>query len=62
MRAIISVGPDQVELRELSIPKLKKGWVLIRTLYGGICGSDVTIRVGHHPRAKQLLVMGHEMV
>ncbi|MDR3200276.1 MAG: alcohol dehydrogenase catalytic domain-containing protein, partial [Spirochaetales bacterium] len=61
-RALVWAGPNQIELRSLPVPELQEGWALIRTLYGGICGSDITIRGGHHPRAKAPLVMGHEVV
>jgi 2-desacetyl-2-hydroxyethyl bacteriochlorophyllide A dehydrogenase len=61
MKALVWAGPGQVELREVPIPEPQEGWALVRTLYGGICGSDITIRSGQHPRAKAPLVMGHEM-
>jgi len=62
MRALVWTGPERVELQELPVPRPVEGWALIRTVYGGICGSDITIRGGHHPRAKPPLIMGHEMV
>jgi 2-desacetyl-2-hydroxyethyl bacteriochlorophyllide A dehydrogenase len=61
MRALVWTGPEKVELQELPIPRPAEGWALIRTIYGGICGSDITIRGGHHPRARPPLIMGHEM-
>jgi 2-desacetyl-2-hydroxyethyl bacteriochlorophyllide A dehydrogenase len=61
MEALVWAGPNQVELRKLPVPEPQEGWALVRTLYGGICGSDITIRSGHHPRAKAPLVMGHEV-
>ena len=33
---------------------------MIRVAYAGICGSDMIIYQGVHPRAKAPLVMGHE--
>jgi 2-desacetyl-2-hydroxyethyl bacteriochlorophyllide A dehydrogenase len=62
MKALVWAGPGRVELRTLPVPEPEEGWALIRTLYGGICGSDITIRAGHHPRARAPLIMGHEMV
>ena len=62
MRALVWTGPEKVELQEVPVPVPNEGWALIRTLYGGICGSDITIKSGRHPRAKAPLILGHEMV
>ncbi len=60
MKAIVFTAPNCVEMRELPMPAVKEGWVLIRVSNAGICGSDLTIFLGAHPRAKAPLVMGHE--
>ena len=60
MKAIVFTGPNQVEMRDLPIPQAKEGWALIKVSHAGICGSDLTIFLGAHPRAKAPLVMGHE--
>jgi threonine dehydrogenase-like Zn-dependent dehydrogenase len=62
MSALVWTGQNQVELQTRLVPEPREGWALIRTLYGGICGSDITIRGGHHPRAKTPLILGHEMI
>ena len=41
-------------------PSLGVDDALIRVEAVGICGSDITIKNGHHPRAKAPLTLGHE--
>ncbi len=60
MKAIVFTGPNQVEMRQVPKPEAPEGWALIKVSHAGICGSDLTIFTGHHPRAKAPLVMGHE--
>lgn len=60
MRTIVYEGPHTVSLGEKEIPELKEGWVLIKSAYAGICGSDLNIYSGSHPRAKAPLILGHE--
>ena len=42
------------------MPASGAGEVLIKVAYAGICGSDMFIYQGTHPRAQAPLVMGHE--
>ena len=60
MKAIVYTRPNTVELQERNIPETPEGWARIRVSHAGICGSDVTIFLGVHPRAKAPLIMGHE--
>jgi 2-desacetyl-2-hydroxyethyl bacteriochlorophyllide A dehydrogenase len=60
MKAIVFTGPNSVEMRELPVPDVPEGWALIKVGHAGVCGSDVTIFLGMHPRAKAPLVLGHE--
>lgn len=60
MKAIVYEGPRQLAVKELPIPKPKEGWALVRVSHAGICGTDLHIYEGTHPRAKAPLVMGHE--
>ena len=60
MKAITFVGPQEVEMRQVPKPEIPEGWALIKVSHAGICGSDLTIFSGHHPRAKAPLIMGHE--
>jgi len=60
MKAIVYTGTNSVEMRDLPVHAVPEGSALIHVSHAGICGSDVTIFLGAHPRAKAPLVMGHE--
>lgn len=62
MKALIYEGPKQVAVREVPTPVLKDRQALIKIEYCGVCGSDIGIYGGTHPRAKAPLVLGHEFV
>lgn len=62
MRAAVYIEPGKIENREIPKPKVNGGEVLIKVARGGICGSDLHIFDGKHPRAKPPLVMCHEFV
>ncbi len=60
MRAALWLGPEEVAVREVPRPTVGPGQALIKVAYSGICGTDMMIYLGKHPRAKAPLVMGHE--
>ena len=60
MQSIQYVGTKEVVVGEKVLPEVGEGEVLIRVAYAGVCGSDMIIYQGVHPRAKAPLVMGHE--
>ncbi|QCR33512.1 zinc-binding dehydrogenase [Lysinibacillus sp. SGAir0095] len=60
MKAIFYTAPNRVECREASIPSVPKGYVLLKNAYAGICGTDLNIFAGTHPRAQAPLILGHE--
>ncbi|MGI6038372.1 MAG: zinc-dependent alcohol dehydrogenase [Limnochordia bacterium] len=62
MRSLVWLGPNEMEVQDRPIPKTGPGQVLIKVDYTGICGSDVTIFQGKHPRSKPPLIIGHEFV
>jgi (R,R)-butanediol dehydrogenase/meso-butanediol dehydrogenase/diacetyl reductase len=62
MKAIVWLEKDRIEIREVPVPKPAANEVLIRVGWTGICGSDLTIVGGHHPRAKAPLILGHEFM
>ena len=41
MKAMYINAPGQVEFRDIDKPVRQKGEVLLKLLYGGICGSDL---------------------
>lgn len=61
MSAVVWTGPDAVEVREVPLPEVPDGWALVRVAYNGICGTDLAIVHGAHPRARHGLVPGHEL-
>lgn len=60
MKTVVYNGPKDVIFKNGIKPEITEGCVLIKTSYAGICGSDLSIFAGVHPRAKAPLVMGHE--
>ena len=60
MKSIIYKGAGEVVSEEKAVPAAGAGEVLIKVAYAGICGSDMFIYQGTHPRAQAPLVMGHE--
>lgn len=60
MRAIQFLGANQIGVNEVEMPMVPKGWALIKVSHAGICGTDLNIYAGTHPRAKESLIMGHE--
>ena len=62
MKALVYTGTQSVQVLDKPIPDPEDGFVRIRVQYCGVCGSDVSIYMGVHPRAQAPLVLGHEIV
>lgn len=62
MRALVYAGPKKAEVREVEEPVKRKGTVKLDIQYCGVCGSDIGIFLGTHPRAKAPLIFGHEFL
>ncbi len=60
MKAIQFTGANKLEVKEVNLPEVKEGYGLIKVSHSGICGTDLNIYAGTHPRAKAPLTMGHE--
>ena len=60
MKALRYLAPNVVTTEDIERPVCAEGEALIRVHSAGICGTDLTIFAGKHPRAKAPLVMGHE--
>lgn len=60
MKAVVWLDKGIISLQDVPAPKAEKGNVLVRVHTGSICGSDITIVSGKHPRAEPPLVLGHE--
>lgn len=62
MRAAVLKKPGELELCRLEKPVPGKGEAVIRVVYAGICGSDITVYKGEHPTATYPVVQGHEIL
>lgn len=58
--AAVMIAPNQpVELRQLPDPVLKKGGIVMQTLYSEVCGTDVHLLRGHLGGVPYPIVPGH---
>jgi threonine dehydrogenase-like Zn-dependent dehydrogenase len=65
MRAltVLPGHPGSARFEQVPEPDLRDGSVLVRTLAGGVCGTDVEIVSGGYgwaPPGKDRLILGHE--
>lgn len=60
LKSIVYKGTEVVSFQEKDQPSISEGWALIETSHVGICGSDLNIFAGAHPRAEAPLILGHE--
>lgn len=60
MKAIQFTGQEKLEVKNVELPDVEEGYGLIKVSHAGICGTDLNIYAGTHPRAKAPLTMGHE--
>lgn len=61
MSAVVWAGVNDVRVEEVSLPEVPPGWALVRVACTGICGTDLGIVRGKHPRARRGLILGHEI-
>ncbi len=61
MQAGVYLGKENIEVREWPMPELSAGEILVRVRYAGICGTDMMIYSGKHPRVVPPRVLGHEV-
>ncbi|MFC3773723.1 galactitol-1-phosphate 5-dehydrogenase [Paenibacillus sp. GCM10012303] len=60
MKALVYEGPKLLNIRDVPLPVLQPGEVLVRVALAGICGSELSGYLGHNSLRKPPLVMGHE--
>ncbi|PZE20572.1 zinc-binding dehydrogenase [Paenibacillus xerothermodurans] len=60
MKAGLYISSKNVAVDQLDKPMLQPGEALVKVAYAGICGTDMMIYGGKHPRAQAPLAMGHE--
>lgn len=61
MAAVVWQGNATV-VSEVPRPTVRPGWTVLEVAYNGLCGTDLHICAGEHPRARPPLVIGHEVV
>jgi len=62
MKAALLREPKRVEISEINEPQLGPDEVLVEPKFAGICGSDVSLFLGHRAPPTYPLVPGHEVV
>jgi (R,R)-butanediol dehydrogenase/meso-butanediol dehydrogenase/diacetyl reductase len=62
MRGVVWQGGTVVTAADVPAPAPEPRWALVEPAYVGLCGTDLHICRGEHPRAKPGLVIGHEVV
>lgn len=62
MKAAFFLSKGKIETKEVEIPKLKPGWVLVKNSWCGVCGTDVHIYHGDPGSAdvNPPVILGHE--
>ena len=61
MKAVLFTGGDTPSVQVVERPPLATDRVLLRVTRAEICGTDLSILSGKHPRAWAPLVLGHEV-
>jgi len=61
MQAGVYTGVEKLTLQEWPKPELNPGEMLVKVRYAGICGTDMMIHAGRHPRVVPPRVLGHEI-
>jgi (R,R)-butanediol dehydrogenase/meso-butanediol dehydrogenase/diacetyl reductase len=60
-RGLVLADWNRFAWADLPSPQAGKGEVVVRALYTGLCGTDLHIVEGSHPRARTPLAIGHEV-
>lgn len=62
MKACVLNNWQDMSIREIDKPVANSGEAVIKIIYAGVCGSDVTVYSGKHPTATVPVVVGHEII
>lgn len=60
MRQAVLVNDREFAIRDTNEPPYAPGEVLIRVSCVGVCGSDLHVYSGRHPKVRSPVVLGHE--
>lgn len=61
MKALVYRAPRQMEFEDVAVPHPGPGEVLVRVVYSGICGSELSGYLGTNSLRRPPLVFGHEL-
>lgn len=61
MKAALLTEWNQIEIRDIPKPEPQDDQLLIKMIYAGVCGSDVTVYSGKHPTATIPRILCHEI-
>ncbi|HHT49603.1 MAG TPA: alcohol dehydrogenase catalytic domain-containing protein [Firmicutes bacterium] len=59
---VLTAFGRKLEAREIEIPPLEEGQILVKITAAGVCGSDVHMYKGNDPRTPLPMILGHEGV
>jgi len=59
---VLEAFNEPLVLKEIDIPPLEQGQVLVKLLASGVCGSDIHMWKGEDPRIPLPIILGHEGV
>jgi L-iditol 2-dehydrogenase len=59
LKALVFSGPKSIEIKELPIPSITRGEILLKVKFAGICGTDIRIYNGTKA-IKAPRIIGHE--
>ncbi|KUO93609.1 MAG: alcohol dehydrogenase [Caldivirga sp. JCHS_4] len=62
MLAVVVTGKGRFEVRDIAMPSLNAGEVLVRIKYAALCYRDLLQLRGYYPRMRYPVVLGHEAV
>jgi (R,R)-butanediol dehydrogenase/meso-butanediol dehydrogenase/diacetyl reductase len=62
MKTAVYYDVNQTRIIDKPIPQLAENEALLKVSYSGICGTDLAIIAGKHPRAPKMVVFGHEFI
>lgn len=61
MLQAIMAAPHEIQFKEIPIPEISSGQVLVQIKRIGVCGSDMHVYHGQHPYVTYPLIQGHEV-
>ena len=57
----IMTEPGEIIFKEVPVPQLEDGQVMVKIRNIGICGSDIHVYHGKHPFTSYPVTQGHEV-